>query len=42
MSSNEDHRDIRDGIAKLCSEFGSKYWQECDQGSNYPKDFVNA
>ena len=42
MNSSEDHRDIRNGIAKLCAEFGSKYWQECDQGSNYPKDFVNA
>ena len=37
-----DHLEIRDAVAKLCSNFSSNYWQHCDQNNNYPKEFVKA
>ena len=37
-----DHQDIRDGVKRLCQEFSSGYWQQCDRDRAYPKEFVDA
>ena len=37
-----DHPEIRDGIRRLCADFDSRYWQECDASDAYPADFVEA
>jgi acyl-CoA dehydrogenase len=35
-------QEIRDAVRKLCMEFGSEYWRECDESSAYPDAFVKA
>ncbi len=42
MKYQLDHQDIRDGVWKLCLDFGSNYWQNCDRNRSYPEEFVNA
>ncbi|MDE0310525.1 MAG: acyl-CoA/acyl-ACP dehydrogenase [Acidiferrobacterales bacterium] len=42
MNYENDHQDIRDGIRKLCLEFDSEYWRNCDRDRAYPTDFVRA
>lgn len=42
MNYQLDHQDIRDGVRKLCLEFGSDYWQTCDRNRSYPEEFVDA
>ena len=42
MNYELDHLEIRDAVAKLCTEFPGEYWRECDRGSAYPIEFVNA
>ena len=42
MNSNLDHQDIRDGVRKLCLQFDSEYWQNCDRDRLYPSEFVDA
>ncbi|MGA0182989.1 MAG: acyl-CoA dehydrogenase family protein, partial [Candidatus Puniceispirillaceae bacterium] len=37
-----DHVEIRDAVAKLCTDFDGKYWQTCDTDRAYPADFVQA
>jgi acyl-CoA dehydrogenase len=37
-----DHVEIRDAVAKLCTDFDGKYWQTCDTDRAYPTDFVQA
>ena len=27
-----NHVEIRDAVAKLCTDFDGKYWQACDAG----------
>jgi len=34
--------DIRDAVAKLCSNFQGEYWRNIDRNSDYPTEFVNA
>jgi len=41
MTYSLDHQDIRDGIAKLCQDFGGEYWQDCDKQDAYPAAFVD-
>lgn len=36
------HPEIRAGIKRLCADFGSRYWQECDADDAYPSAFVEA
>ena len=36
------HVEIRDSVAKLCTNFNGKYWQACDSNRSYPTDFVKA
>ena len=40
VNYENDHQDIRDGVRKLCLEFGSEYWRNCDRDRAYPTDFV--
>lgn len=42
MKYQLDHQDIRDGVRKLCLDFGSDYWQNCDRNRSYPEEFVDA
>ena len=42
MSTNLDYSDIRDAVAKLCSEFPGAYWQGLDERREYPTEFVQA
>jgi len=37
-----NHVEIRDAVAKLCTDFDSKYWQACDADRAYPSAFVKA
>ncbi len=36
------HSEIRAGIKRLCADFDSRYWQECDAEDAYPSAFVDA
>ncbi len=39
---HDDYSDIRDAVAKLCSQFPGEYWRALDREMAYPKDFVDA
>jgi len=38
----EDYADIRDQVARICSEFPGDYWQNLDEKAEYPHKFVDA
>src|SRR6476661_1774494 len=38
----DNHPDLREAVAALCSEFDSTYWQEIDEKRTYPEKFVAA
>lgn len=38
----EKHAEIREEVAKLCSNFSGTYWQEKDRNRDYPTEFVTA
>ena len=42
MSEQDKFEEIREGVRKLCSGFGSAYWQRCDRERAYPEEFVSA
>lgn len=42
MATPEQYQDIRDAVAKLCTQFPGEYWQALDKGDDYPTDFVHA
>lgn len=42
MSHNLDHQDIRDAVAKLCSQYPGEYWRKLDRERAYPTEFVQA
>ena len=37
-----DHPEIRESVARLCSEFPGEYWRGCDRDQAYPSEFVQA
>jgi alkylation response protein AidB-like acyl-CoA dehydrogenase len=39
---NPDLAEIRDGVARVCSEFPGEYWRKCDAEKIYPEEFVSA
>ena len=39
---HDDYSDIRDAVAKLCSQFPGEYWRTLDREMAYPKEFVDA
>src|SRR3979411_1536635 len=38
----DEFHDIRDAVAKLCSQFPGEYGRKLDRQMAYPKEFVNA
>ena len=42
MSFTLDHREIRDGVIKLCSDFEGDYWRKADRDQAYPTEFVRV
>ena len=34
------HRELRQSLRELCSQFGSDYWQRNEEKSAYPEEFV--
>ncbi|SMF73584.1 Acyl-CoA dehydrogenase [Tistlia consotensis] len=38
----QDHREIRDAVAKLCAGFPGEYWRALDERRAYPTEFVEA
>ncbi len=41
-SAGEQHREIRDEVAKLCARFPGEYWRKLDAVRGYPTEFVTA
>jgi acyl-CoA dehydrogenase len=42
MQHASDHSEIRDAVAKLCSDFPGEYWRKHDREMAYPTEFVSA
>ena len=42
MLPNDDYRDIRDAVAKLCEQFPGEYWRQLDRVEGYPTEFVKT
>lgn len=42
MTFAKDHLEIRETVARLCANFGSPYWQQCDRAREYPTEFVRS
>lgn len=42
FSVNEDHEAIREGIRRICADFGDEYWAERDAKHEFPWDFYNT
>ena len=40
MRDTEDHKEIREGVRKLCERFPGEYWRKLDAARAYPKEFV--
>ena len=38
----DNHPDLREAVAALCSEFVGTYWQDIDEKRTYPEKFVDA
>ncbi|OUS02808.1 acyl-CoA dehydrogenase [Gammaproteobacteria bacterium 54_18_T64] len=41
-STNENYPEIREAVAKLCSNFPGEYWRALDDTDTYPTEFVQA
>jgi acyl-CoA dehydrogenase len=39
---SDQHRQIIDGVAAVCSQFSAEYWREKDEAHEFPHEFVNA
>ena len=42
FTPRDDHTEIREAVAKLCSNFPGEYWRKLDETRSYPTAFVNA
>src|SRR5712671_5217615 len=38
----DEHREIRDAVRQLCSQFPDEYFRQVDQQRAYPEKFVDA
>jgi alkylation response protein AidB-like acyl-CoA dehydrogenase len=38
----DDHAEIREAVAKLCSNYPGEYWRKLDETRSYPTEFVTA
>jgi acyl-CoA dehydrogenase len=39
---DDSHREVRDGVRRLCADFPGEYWRELDRTRAYPASFVKA
>jgi alkylation response protein AidB-like acyl-CoA dehydrogenase len=42
MTTESDHTDIREAVAKLCADYPGEYWRKLDREMAYPSEFVTA
>jgi acyl-CoA dehydrogenase len=42
ISLSEQHEAIRDGVKKICDQFGDDYWGACDEEKRFPFEFHRA
>jgi acyl-CoA dehydrogenase len=42
MTTEPDHTDIREAVAKLCADYPGEYWRKLDREMAYPSEFVTA
>ncbi len=42
MQDDDPHKDIREGVRKLCERFPGEYWRKLDAARAYPAEFVQA
>jgi acyl-CoA dehydrogenase len=42
LPKHDEHQDLRDAVADLCSRFSDEYWRRVDEKRGYPEDFVKA
>ncbi len=42
MKYEQNHPEIRDAVAKLCTGFTGEYWRKLDREQAYPTEFVKA
>ncbi len=42
IMQDDDHKDIREGVRKLCERFPGEYWRKLDAARAYPAEFVQA
>ncbi len=42
FAEEPDHDAIRDGIRRVCADFGDDYWAQCDAAHEFPWDFYSA
>src|SRR6201746_2950627 len=38
----DEYKDIRDAVAKLCAQYPGEYWRKLDREMKYPSEFVKA
>ena len=41
-TTNSNYPEIREAVAKLCSNFPGEYWRALDDTDTYPTEFVQA
>jgi acyl-CoA dehydrogenase len=39
---DDPHREVRDGVRRLCADFPGEYWRELDRTRAYPAAFIKA
>ena len=42
MVSPGQHRDLREAVRRLCSQYRGEYWRDLDERQAYPEEFVDA
>ncbi|TDJ25327.1 MAG: acyl-CoA dehydrogenase [Gammaproteobacteria bacterium] len=42
MPDDRNHTDVRDAVARLCTDFPGQYWRDKDRQKQYPVEFVEA
>jgi len=42
LEVGQDYADIREQVARICTEFPGSYWQDLDEKAEYPHKFVDA
>lgn len=42
FAPDDDHEAIREGVRRVCADFGDEYWRRCDRDHEFPWDFYRA